>query len=73
MPTLINPMRRERMRSFTQHHATFRKWTVDERTWLMRAYMEHRESICPVCDARVLLDDSGTGLQCPGCGNSSRS
>ena len=72
MHTLIDPMRRERMRSYTAKPVASRKWTADERTWLIRAYMEKRPMVCPVCDAQVRTDQSGSGLQCPGCGNCSR-
>lgn len=72
MPTLIDNTRRERMRAFCAKPVTHRKWTETERGWLIRAYMEKRPMTCPVCDATVLLDAAGTGLQCPGCGNASR-
>ena len=70
---LINNIRRERMRAFCAKPAVFRKWTDTERQWLIRAYMEKRAMNCPVCDSTVRLDGTGTGLQCPGCGNCSRS
>lgn len=68
---IIGNKRRDQMRTFKSEAVFHRRWTTAERSWILRAYMEKRSLICPVCDSSVVLNGDGTCLHCPGCGNTS--
>ena len=70
---IINNARRERMRGFNSPAASYRRWTSSEYQFLIRAYMDNRDVICPVCNSIIVAGGHRRGLCCDRCGNKGES